>query len=384
MSRESAGAAIRALRESRDWSLADLAAATGVSTMGLSYLERGARKPHKSTVQKVENGLGLPPGTYSRLLVAADPDAELARLIAAQPSNPTAVRRAGAVVVDRHSDTDVLEGYAEAQLDAIKSVIDRLPATTSNEYETYILSVIAQCVKAEMLAASSWRVAVNAGADSTGRLMEHLRALEATRGALLERMPTSLSARFDRACAQSSLPEAVVAALIGVGADEMWDIRNRGVIPAGALPASEPSSTQSRQVTTRMRGSSELQRGRAVESRSSTVRRRQSATGVGCGHHTLRGSAVSGCRPECGCGPAPVSTRRGPQPGGLAVCCANRCRGRGRHHRRSTGSGMGPAVDRNRSRRGSLGYHRYCGYADSPARSHTPSCGAAARNEPMC
>lgn len=191
MSRESAGAAIRALRESRDWSLADLAAATGVSTMGLSYLERGARKPHKSTVQKVENGLGLPPGTYSRLLVAADPDAELARLIAAQPSNPTAVRRAGAVVVDRHSDTDVLEGYAEAQLDAIKSVIDRLPATTSNEYETYILSVIAQCVKAEMLAASSWRVAVNAGADSTGRLMEHLRALEATRGALLERMPTS-------------------------------------------------------------------------------------------------------------------------------------------------------------------------------------------------
>ena len=40
-----------------------------------------------------------------------------------------------------------------------------------------------------MLAASSWRVAVNAGADSTGRLMQHLRALEATRTALLERMP---------------------------------------------------------------------------------------------------------------------------------------------------------------------------------------------------
>jgi transcriptional regulator with XRE-family HTH domain len=43
VSRESAGAAIRTLRESRDWSLADLAAATGVSIMGLSYLERGAR-----------------------------------------------------------------------------------------------------------------------------------------------------------------------------------------------------------------------------------------------------------------------------------------------------------------------------------------------------
>jgi hypothetical protein len=87
-----------------------------------------------------------------------------------------------------------------------------------------------------MLAASSWRVAVNAGADSTGGLMEHLRAMEATRGALLKRMPTSLSARFDRACAQSSLPETIIAALLGVGSDEMWDIRNCGVIPPGALP----------------------------------------------------------------------------------------------------------------------------------------------------
>jgi transcriptional regulator with XRE-family HTH domain len=236
VSRESAGAAIRALRESRDLSLADLAATTGVSIMGLSYLERGARKPHKSTVQKVENGLGLPPGTYSRLLVAADPDAELARLVAAAPPEAMSARRTGSVVVDRHSDTEVLEGYAEAQLDAIKSVIDRLPATTSNEYETYILSVIAQCVKAEMLAASSWRVAVNAGAESTARLMEHLQALEATRSDLLNRIPGSLSARFDRACARSSLPETVIAALLGVDGDELWHIRNRGVIPAGTLP----------------------------------------------------------------------------------------------------------------------------------------------------
>src|SRR5581483_10517829 len=124
----------------------------------------------------------------------------------------------------------------EAQLDAIKSVIARLPATTSNEYETYILSVIAQCVKAELLAASSWRVAVKAGTDSTGRLMEHLQQLEATRSALLERMPTSLSARFDRACTQSALPETIIAALLGVSSDEVWDIRNRGAIPQGALP----------------------------------------------------------------------------------------------------------------------------------------------------
>jgi transcriptional regulator with XRE-family HTH domain len=236
VSRESAGAAIRTLRESRDWSLADLAAATGVSIMGLSYLERGARKPHKSTVQKVENGLGLPPGSYSRLVVADDPDAELAQLgTASEQSRVPRSRPAGAVVVDRHSDTEVLEEYAEAQLEALRSVIARLPSHTSDEYETYILSVIAQCVKAEMLAASSWRVAVNAGANPAGRLMQHLQALETTRSALLQRMPGSLSARFDQACACSALPEPVIAALVGVSSEELWDIRNRGVIPPGAL-----------------------------------------------------------------------------------------------------------------------------------------------------
>jgi transcriptional regulator with XRE-family HTH domain len=236
MSRESAGAAIRELRESRNWSLADFASVTGVSIMALSYLERGARRSHKGTVQKVENGLGLPPGTYSRLVVAADAAAELVRLTSAPPAEPTPVRTAGPVVVDRHTDTDVLEGYAEAHLEAIQSVIGRLPAETSNEYESYILSVIEQCVKAEMLAANSWRVAINADGDSAGRLMQHLKALEATRGALLERMPMSLSARLDRACARSSLPEAVIAALLGVTVAELWDIRNRGVIPPGAQP----------------------------------------------------------------------------------------------------------------------------------------------------
>jgi hypothetical protein len=49
-------------------------------------------------------------------------------------------------------------------------------------------------------------------------------------------MPASLGARLDRACAQSALPEPVIAALLGVTAAEMWDIRNRGVIPPGALP----------------------------------------------------------------------------------------------------------------------------------------------------
>lgn len=235
MSRESAGAAIREQREARDWSLADFASVTGVSIMGLSYLERGARKPHKRTVQKVENGLGLPPGTYSRLVVAADPLAELERLTAPTPPEPPQ-RITGPVVVDRHTDTDMHEEYAEAQLDALNSLIDHVPVSTSNEYESYILSVIGQCVKAEMLAANSWRKVVSADAASAGRLMQHLQALEETRGALIERMPMSLGARFDRACADSSLPEPVIGALIGVTGTEMWDIRNRGVIPPGALP----------------------------------------------------------------------------------------------------------------------------------------------------
>lgn len=236
MTRESAGAAIRSLRESRDLSLAELATATGVSIMGLSYLERGARKPHKGTVQKVENGLGLPPGTYSRLVISDDPDAELAQLIAETPVAAAPVRReVGAVVVERHTDTDVFEGYAEAQIEALAALIERLPPANSNEYETYILSAIAQCVKAEMLAANSWRVAVNAGADPSGRLMGHLKALELTRRRLLDLIPNSLTTRFDRACAQSDLPEPVIAQQLGISSDEMWAVRNRGVIPPGAL-----------------------------------------------------------------------------------------------------------------------------------------------------
>ena len=236
MSREAAGAAIRTLREARDWSLADLATATGVSIMGLSFLERGVRKPHKGTVQKVENGLGLPAGTYARLVVADDPSAEIAPFLTDSSAARTQQRATPSIVVTRLSDADVLEAHAEAHLDSLNSLIARLPAETSNEYETYIQSVIEQCVKAELLAANSWRVAVNAGAESVGRLMAHLKSLEAIRTGLLARMPGSLGARFDQACARSELPEPVIAALLGVDAETVWDIRNRGAVPPGALP----------------------------------------------------------------------------------------------------------------------------------------------------
>ncbi len=235
MSREAAGAAIRSLRESRDWSLADLAAATGVSIMGLSYLERGTRKPQKTTVHKVENGLGLPPGTYSRLVAVDDPTGELAALLDAAPPSAAASPDDSAAI-GRPADTDVLEAHAEAHVEALHSLMARLPAETSNEYESYIQSVIAQCVKAEVLAASSWRVAVAADEKSASRLMAHLKALDDIRTGLLARLPGSIGARLDRACVRSGLPEAVIAALLGVGVEEMWDMRNRGVIPPGALP----------------------------------------------------------------------------------------------------------------------------------------------------
>lgn len=231
MTRATVGAAIRGLREARNWSLADFAAATGVSVMGLSYLERGARKPHKTTVHKVEQGLGLPPGSYARLLAADDPATELRALLG---SGPPIVNTPGGA--GPNPDTEVLEAHAEAHVEALNSLIARLPAETQNDYETYIHSVIAQCVKAEILAASSWRVAVSADTGSAARLMAHVKTLEEIRTGLLARLPGGIGALLDRACVGSGLPDAVIAALIGVGTEELWDMRNRGVVAPAALP----------------------------------------------------------------------------------------------------------------------------------------------------
>ena len=95
--------------------------------------------------------------------------------------------------------------------------------------------MISQCVKAELLAANSWRVAVSAGADPAGPLLGHVKALEDTRRALLDRLAESAATQFDRACTESRLPEPVIAALLGLSTEEIWDIRTRGAIPPGAL-----------------------------------------------------------------------------------------------------------------------------------------------------
>jgi transcriptional regulator with XRE-family HTH domain/lambda repressor-like predicted transcriptional regulator len=236
VSRASAGAAIRRYRNSLEWSLADLSAESSISIPGLSLMERGERKPRKSTVRKLENALGLPSGTYSRLLTAEDPDAELASVLATTGAARRPERPGPGVVVARHNDADVLQGYAEAQIETIKALASRLPPSTSDDYESYILSVIEQCVKAEMLTADSWRVTVNAGADLAGQLMKHLHTLEDIRAGLLKRLPDSLAAQFDAACARSGLPDAILAQLLGITAEEIWATRNQGAIPPGAVP----------------------------------------------------------------------------------------------------------------------------------------------------
>ncbi|RWA15875.1 hypothetical protein MBRU_10010 [Mycolicibacterium brumae DSM 44177] len=159
---------------------------------------------------------------------AEDPETVLAELKPAAARAPTVAR------VDRNIDVHVLEGYARAQLDALRTVITRLPVNTSNEYETYIRSVLTQCATAELLAADSWRVARNAGADPRGPLLDSLRELEQIRTDLLARLPASLAARFERACRRSGLPERVIATMLGVETDQVWDIRTSGVTPAGA------------------------------------------------------------------------------------------------------------------------------------------------------
>ncbi len=179
--------------------------ATGVSTMGLSYLERGTRKPQKRTVQRVENGLGLPAGTYARLVISDDPDGELAQLLSGAGPDVSEVH---GTVAAHHSAVDMLETASAAYLEMLNSLINHLPPDTSNDYETYIGSAIAHCAKAEMLAANSWRVTARRYANAG--LMAHIKAAEEIRRDLLTRLPGSLGARFERACVQSGLPAPVI------------------------------------------------------------------------------------------------------------------------------------------------------------------------------
>lgn len=216
-------------------SLGDLAASSGVSQMGLSYLERGIRKPRKETVRKLEMALGLPSGTYQRLVFAEDPAAELQSVLStsrAASAQAKAAISTGTVTIRRTDTTALLGGYAEAQIESLNAVIARMPSETASDFESYIAFVIDRCIQTEGLTADSWRLAAHAASTDADRLMQHLVTLENTRQDLLRRLhERSLSARLDAACVASPLPDSVIAQLLGTTAEDLWVWRNTGAIP---------------------------------------------------------------------------------------------------------------------------------------------------------
>src|SRR4051794_23478409 len=53
------GKEIRRLRETRGWSQAKLAGASGMGTSGISQIETGARNPSAATLSKIAEALGV-------------------------------------------------------------------------------------------------------------------------------------------------------------------------------------------------------------------------------------------------------------------------------------------------------------------------------------
>lgn len=236
MTRQDAGKALRRFRKRRGLTLDDVAALTGVTKMAISHLERATKAPRPSTVARVENGLGWPPGSFYRLADAADADdTSLDKLVdsfEAESASPPAGSRV--LPGRRISGADVLEGYAEAYFDTLDSVIAQLPPSSSPRFASTVTSAIGQCGKAAVLAASSWRIAAPTEREAATRLLHLLRDFESKRRALLARVPDSVPARFDSACRRSELPEALIGVLTGLNGDEVWTIRAGGAVPEGA------------------------------------------------------------------------------------------------------------------------------------------------------
>lgn len=200
--------------------------------MGISYLERGQRAPRKQTVNRLEQALGLPPGTYRRLSLAADADAELAAIMAAAPAVSVGVDRSG-----RDPVAGLLGAHAAAHARAWRAVIARMPSASAPDSELYSQFVLERCMETVGLTAESWRVAAASDPAVAAELLENLEALELDRREASARLAKrSLSARLDAACAASPLPDAVVAQMLGGTAEELWQWRNQGVIPAEVVP----------------------------------------------------------------------------------------------------------------------------------------------------
>lgn len=236
MTLQDAGQALRRLRKRRGWTLDDVAALTGVTKMAISHLERATKSPRPSTVARIEAGLGWPSGSFYRLAEAADADdAALDKLVDSFAVESESSAAAVSVLPGRRiSGADVLEGYTEAYIDTIDSVIEQLPPASSPRFSSNVTAALGHCGKVAVLTASSWRVAAVGEREAASRLLRMLRDLENKRKTLLDRIPDSMAARFDSACRRSGLPEALIGVLTGLTGDEVWMIRAGGAVPEGA------------------------------------------------------------------------------------------------------------------------------------------------------
>ncbi len=235
--REAAGAALAQHRESRGMSLREVADASrdendesGVSPMTMSYLERGLRKPRDETIAKVEAVLQLPAGTYKRLLSSDNPFEEVRKAAAEFKYPRPRLVPPTEVVVNRRSPISSLLGLAGGNLESLNTLMANIPPESDPARQPYLSSLINKCIHTLALLTPAWRYTATdpaADAGDADRLLEYLRALESTRLQLADLLePTSLSAQLDVACRQSSLPDQVIAELLGATVEELWVWRN--------------------------------------------------------------------------------------------------------------------------------------------------------------
>lgn len=225
-----AGAALRRWRERNELCLEDIASRTGLDVTQLSYIERGMRRPQRKTIEKLESGMGWTPGLFNDLSALPDDPGALDRMLDGIHEGTQSAR----TISVRVSEAGVLEGYAEASIGNLDSLIRQLPAPGTPRFAQTVAAALGQCGKAEVLAANSWRVSAVTDRDTAHRLLEMLGDLESKRVALLDRVPESVGARFDHACQLSGLPEALIAVLTGLTPDELWQIRCGGSVPEGS------------------------------------------------------------------------------------------------------------------------------------------------------
>lgn len=229
---QEAGAALRRLRRRRGWTLNYLEERTGLRKMTLSHLERGNMAPRPSTLSRFDAGMGWPPGTFARVASAnASPD-ELDTMLDKLVDNPWSESEP-AILTGRTGEPSVLENYADAYIDTLNEAIAALPDPSAPRSHASTLAVLAQCAKAEVLIAKSWRVAAVSDQGAADRLLARLDDLEKTRHKLLTRIPSSLPARIDAAFRSTAFPEPLITAMTGATPDQLWRVRTEGIVPDG-------------------------------------------------------------------------------------------------------------------------------------------------------